>query len=290
MKKVLILVCLLIVMFSAASAEAAENADFDVTIVKFPVDVNYINFYEQLQKYFKYPMFLYDDITYFPLTYSNMIVTGLDMQIDGTEIFLSCEKNVVPKRYATVDDEYLDSPFDGDYLVAGASPFELNVNGEKYDDKEYPILFYKDMVYIPLTWDLIKNKLAWDFEFNGKNMEIYTSGFYYTANGDSYIELEEDGSRCFVSVPNKSYYSENGVTVYVSTETSRIGPYPRNMFIEVNGEKKKISGYTGYYQKNGPLFVVKNGYVYSVHYSDHDERDSRSCKINIATGEVEYLE
>lgn len=60
------------------------------------------------------------------------------------------------------------------------------------------------------------------------------------------------------------------------------------MFIEVNGEKKEISGYTGYYQKNGPLFVVKNGYVYSVHYSDHDERDSRSCKINIATGEYRY--
>ena len=91
MKKVIIIFSLLIEMLSAASAAAAKNADFDVTVVKFPVDINYINFYEQLQKYFKYPMFLYDDITYFPLTYSNIIVTGLDMQIDGTEIFLNGE-------------------------------------------------------------------------------------------------------------------------------------------------------------------------------------------------------
>ena len=66
----------------------------------------------------------------------------------------------------------------------------------------------------------------------------------------------------FASAENKSYYRAKGVSVYVSTETNRLGP----------------------------LFTVENGYVYSVHYSNHDERNPRPCKISIDTGEVEYLE
>ena len=285
MKKVLIVLSLLIVVFSSASVEADEKPTFAVSTINFPATINYVSFDEQKKS--EYPMFLYNNITYFPLTYSNLNLVGLNIDIEGTEIMLGCEKNIVPIMYER--DKIALLPF-GRSIEACESPYELYVNGEKYKDEKYPILFYKDIVYIPLTWDLTRNKLNWDFWFDGEKIEIYTSGFYYTSNGDSYIKYEEDGSRMFASVENKSYYNNNGISVYVSTATNRLGPLPSNMIIEANGEKKKVTGYTGYYQKRGPLFTVENGYVYSVHYSDHDERNPRPCKISIDTGKIEYLE
>lgn len=285
MKKVLIVLSLLIVIVSAASVKAAETPPFSVSTIKFPVTINHVSFDEQ--KNSEYPMFLYNNITYFPLTYSNLTLAGLNIDVVGTKVMLGCEKNIVSKMYER--DQIAHLP-DGESIKASESPYELFVNGEKYKDEKYPILFHKDIVYIPLTWDLTRNKLNWDFWFDGEKMEIYTSGFYYTSNGDSYIKLEEDGSRMFASVENKSYYNDNNVRVYVSTATNRLGPLPSNMIIESNGEKKKIPGYTGYYQKSGPLFTVEDGYVYSVHYSDHDARNPRQCKISIDTGEIEYLE
>lgn len=43
-------------------------------------------------------------------------------------------------------------------------------------------------------------------------------------------------------------------------------------------------------KKNGPMFTVEDGYVYTVHFNDHYERDNRRCRINIYTLEIEYLE
>lgn len=285
MKKVLVVLSLLIVIGSAASVKAAEPPTFSVSTIDFPVTINHVSFDEQ--KKLEYPMFLYNNITYFPLTYSNLTLAGLNIDVVGTEIMLGCEKNIVSKMYER--DKIALLP-DGESIEARESPYELYVNGEKYKDEKYPILFHKDIVYMPLTWDLTRNKLNWDFWFDGEKIEIYTSGFYYTSNGDSYIKYEEDGSRMFASVENKSYYSNNKVRVYISTETNRLGPIPSNMIIEVNGEKKEVQGYTGYYQKSGPLFTVDNGYIYSVHYSNHDERNPRPCKISMDTGEIEYLE
>lgn len=257
MKKALILLSLLIVIVSAASVEAAETST--VSIINFPVTINYVSFIEQNKS--EYPMFLYNNITYFPLTYSKLTLVGLNVEIEGTEIMLNSEKNIAPKMYKS----YEQLPPKGELIEACESPYELYVNGEKYKDEKYPVLFHKDIVYIPLTWDLTRNKLNWDFWFDGEKIEIYTSGFYYTSNGDSYIEYEEYGGRRFVSVANQSYYNDNNVRVYVSTATNRLGPLPSNMKIQSNGETKKVPGYTGYYQKKGPLFTVEDGYVYSVH-------------------------
>ena len=46
-----------------------------------------------------------------------------------------------------------------------------------------------------------------------------------------------------------------------------------------------ISGYTGYGQKQGPLFTVNGEYIYTVH---SDGEKYAPCKIKIETGEIIY--
>lgn len=78
-----------------------------------------------------------------------MEIVGLNMQIEGNKIFLNFEENIYPKALFSDSSEKIDKYYN--YYAVTVSSFEFYINGEKYEDKNYPILFYDDIVYLPLT-------------------------------------------------------------------------------------------------------------------------------------------
>lgn len=158
--RILTVLSLLILIFSATAVRATEdNPTYFVTIPEFPININYLTFTEE--HHLGYPIFFYKDITYFPLNYHNMEIVGLNMQIDCNKIFLNFEENISPKPL--LSDSLAKFDKYGKYYAVTVSPFELYINGEKYEDENYPILFCDDIVYLPLTWDVAVNKIRMGF-------------------------------------------------------------------------------------------------------------------------------
>lgn len=232
----------------------------------------------------KYPMILYKDITYVPLTYYNCVLLGLDISVKENIIILEKATFDCPKEYLK---DQLDKKAE-DKLIMRISPFELNIQGIEYSDEEYPALFYKDIVYLPLTWNVVNNIMQWDYGFSEKGIELYTDSYYYYSEGDSFYEIKEDSGFRAATSYGKTYYQRDGKRVFAAIYHQHIGgPTWDNMKITVGNETIAIPGHTGYGQKQGPIFTVDGEYIYTVH---SDRTKYGPCKINIDTGEITYTD
>ncbi len=209
---------------------------------------------------------------------------GINIEIKDNTVEIHKNTNLLPREYSTVRKK------DDSIELWRLSPFDIKTEGKMYTDADsHPFMFYKNILYMPLTWEIMTD-FGWYHTFDGEDFKLYTDTYAYTANGDSYIFKDEEGRTAYCSVSNYTYYKNGDITVTLSTKGNRWGPNPSNLIIRKKGNEIKISGYSGYYQKNGPLFYVEDGYVYTVHYDDPDERNPRKCKVNIETGDIIYLD
>ena len=283
-----------IVLIPAVYAE--ENVP--VTIVDFPVCINYelYNIHRESNKmeYCEYPMLLYKDLVYLPLTYYNCNLIGVTLELKDGQAFINKADFQSPMLY--ISDQQNEAP--DNPLNEQKAPFTVNVNDMVYDDADYPVLFYKDIIYLPLTWTVVHDAMGGGYTFGKEGiankyydpedvLELYTDSYYYFSSGDSAFEITEHSIGANVA-SGKTYWCKNGVRVYAETELiNRIGPNRWNMTIVKDGIKKTVPGFTGHGQKMGPLFTVNGEYIYTVHYTD-DYKIWGPCKISIETGEVIY--
>lgn len=270
--------------FMLIGSIGSNAADVNAEIVSFPVSINYELF--DKEEYSDYPTFVYNDITYVPLTFykANLLGIGVELTENGFFITDSPEKAPVLYQREPRHIENLWTP-----VKADMAPFKIKINNEDYTDEKYPFLFCRDIVYLPLTWNLTNDVFGWDFEFDGNQLTMFTNSYCYTSDEDSWVRYEDDGIS-YHQNEYFTYYKKDDVKIYLFTDTIRIWPMSRNLTITKGEEEKIIAGHSGYYQKAGPLFTVKDGYVYTVHYPGEDERETKKCKINIDTGEIVYLE
>lgn len=265
----------------------ANGENILVKTVSFPVNINYEQcntVTENNRLCYDYQMFSLKGIIYFPLTYYNCNLTGLTLELDENRILVKKADISSPMLYKS--ERLGEETFKDSFLVM-QSPVSVNINGMDYDDENYPILFYNDVIYIPLTWNMVNDILDWDYTFDEKGVEIYTESYYYSSSGDSSVEITENYISANV-MPGKTYWSKNGVRVYAeTTHIDRLGPNGWNMSITKDGVEKIVPGFTGHFQKMGPLFTVDEDYIYTVHYEENYEKWG-PCKISIETGEVIY--
>lgn len=292
MKKHIGLLLLYVTVFCTLSQStvSAENY-FSAETIPFNVSVNDVVFTETNLEYpvfvrreLEYPVFFRQGIIYIPLTYFNLNLLGINIEIKDNTVEIHKNTNLLPREYSTVRKK------DDSIELWRLSPFDIKTEGKMYTDAgSHPFMFYKNILYMPLTWEIMTD-FGWYHTFDGEDFKLYTDTYAYTANGDSYIYKDEEGRTAYCSVSNYTYYKNGDIMVTLSTKGNRWGPNPSNLIIRKKGNEIKISGYSGYYQKNGPLFYVEDGYVYTVHYDDPDERNPRKCKVNIETGDIIYLD
>ena len=124
----------------------AANA-VQVTLPGFTVT---LNGQSTSNEYSKYPLIVYKDITYFPMTYYDCRLLGL--KTDWT-----ADKGLVIDKNEDYFYEYLrevNNSKNAKKQIAKIADEKITVNGKVIDNskEEYPLLVFRDITYFPLTW------------------------------------------------------------------------------------------------------------------------------------------
>jgi hypothetical protein len=110
----------------------------------------------------KYPMFVYNDITYIPLTWSMCNALGITSEFDETGLSLTSgqAKSTV---FEPIVAEYTRESDEVDIVD---SDMTIWIDGVQLkEDSDYPIKNYNGVTYIPLTWDMA-SKLGVEYTYS----------------------------------------------------------------------------------------------------------------------------
>ncbi|MBQ2776461.1 MAG: hypothetical protein IJF50_03090 [Peptococcaceae bacterium] len=151
----------LLALGSANTADAAQTVQ--VTLPGFDVTLNgqIINNENR-----QYPLIVYRDITYVPMTYYDCRFLGLETvwsQEDGLAII----KNNMAGAY----HDYAAAKPNRKQDIAQIASGKIAVNGVTLDNKQeaYPLLLFRDVTYFPLTWRFAVDAFGWEYQFSHEN-------------------------------------------------------------------------------------------------------------------------
>ena len=139
--------------FAAPGEVRVSLPGFNVTLNGVRVD----NGYRQ------YPLIVYRDITYFPMTYFDCRFLGIETRWDESS-GLDIERTGITGAYR----DYKGSTKNAAVYTAAVPSFEVRINGKAVDNgsEEYPLLVFRDVTYFPMTWRFCVEELGWEYEFS----------------------------------------------------------------------------------------------------------------------------
>ena len=156
----------------SAPAEAAKSVS--VTLPTFDVTLNGQVIENDNRQY---PLLVYNNITYVPMTYYDCRFLGLETtwnQKDGLGII----KSDLTGAYYEDTVGKKNSRRSTAQIVSGT----VKVNGKTINNasEKYPLLLYRDVTYFPLTWRFAVNEFGWKYQFDSKNGLVITSDNTHT--------------------------------------------------------------------------------------------------------------
>lgn len=166
----LIFIMILAICFPAAAYGAQGSGGASVTLPAFKVTING----EAADNNFsQYPLIVYKDITYFPMTYNDCRFLGLESYWKGNTEGLFIETTGVTAAYKP----YRTAVKNSRYQTAVIPSFPIKVNGKSVDNQkeEYPLLSFRNITYFPMTWNFGVNEFGWDYSFDDKNGLVIVS-------------------------------------------------------------------------------------------------------------------
>ncbi|MBF4692804.1 C1 family peptidase [Fusibacter ferrireducens] len=147
----------------------AQIETVKINLPQFPITINGL---EIENNRLEYPMIVYNDITYFPMTYQFSNGLGLNTHFDVHEGF-SIAYAAANSNPFTVS--YLDfAPLKRDlYATLPSYPIEVNNVMIQNENEIYPLLTYKEITYFPMTWRFAVEDFGWQYTFDmHKGLEI----------------------------------------------------------------------------------------------------------------------
>jgi hypothetical protein len=190
---------------SAYGAQPAETAA--VSVPTYPVTINGIK--RDFDKS-QYPFIVYNDITYFPMTYNDCRILGLETQWKGDADGLVIEKTDISAAYLP----YISPTANKRNYKAAIAAFPIKFNGKDVDNskQQYPFLSFRDITYFPITWDFANN-VGWYYYFspkegltiNSNNIQLKQTSF-----GGSDI-LKDDDGKIAAAAASKQYIYYQGM-------------------------------------------------------------------------------
>ncbi|MEC0226118.1 DUF5050 domain-containing protein [Paenibacillus alba] len=153
-----------------AGQSFASEQTVKVTLPTFAVKLNGNNVDNQTREY---PLLVYKDITYFPMTWYDARLLGLETTWtvqDG----LSVTKGKVTSSYVP----YLSGHPNAKSSKANIPDYAMTINGLAVDNskEDYPLLSFNDVVYFPLTWQYAHDEFGWDYVWDDAEGLSITSG------------------------------------------------------------------------------------------------------------------
>lgn len=149
------------VLIPANKAEAASSVR--VSLPAFKVSLNGVNIENNFNQY---PLIVYNDITYFPMTYYDSRFMGLETAWDGST-GLKIIKTGANWSYQKQESSIKNSIIYNARIV----PFKITVNGKTIDNskEQYPLLLFRNITYFPLTWRFAVGEFDWKYTFDQNN-------------------------------------------------------------------------------------------------------------------------
>lgn len=159
MKKI---VCLLLLCFFMVATFLedrpvfANEQEVTVQLPDFSIEINGINFSKEYNmSNAMFPLFLYNGVTYYPLTGESRKLLNIKQRISNMER-TALEKDTAEnlKYYMEDTKSYRNQEkFKATIIHENLKIDNITINND------YSLLEYGQIVYIPLTWDFIVNKL-----------------------------------------------------------------------------------------------------------------------------------
>ncbi len=156
-----ILSAFLCIFSPAPAALAADNVQ--VTLPSFTVT---LNGQSTSNDYSKYPLLVYKNITYFPMTYYDCRLLGVKTDwVKDTGLVIDKNEDYFYEYLREVNNSK-----NARKQTAKIADGKITVNGKVIDNRkeEYPLLVFRDITYFPLTWRFAVDELGWQYRFNQK--------------------------------------------------------------------------------------------------------------------------
>ncbi len=203
-KKLLIALAAAAALALPVSASAAGKA----ALPSFEVRLNGI---EADNSSRRYPLAVYNDITYFPMTYYDAAFLGLKSsftEADGLSVTSTNPSGV-----------YRPENGPSGSLEISLPSYPITVNGVSIDNsaEEYPLLNIGGITYFPLTWRFVHDLFGWETSFNENGLTVTNHG------------LCGEDAGCEASLWNGWIIEHEGQSFRITT------PEGKTAFIEAEG-------------------------------------------------------
>lgn len=209
-RKIVILflfVIMTLIMSPVNEAEAASSVS--VSLPAFKVSLNGVGIENS---YRQYPLIVYNDITYFPMTYYDSRFMGLE-SLWNNNAGLAIVKTGVNWDY----NKYETSQKNKSIYSAQIAPFRITVNGKTIDNykEKYPLLLFRNVTYFPLTWRFAVDEFGWKYTFDQNKGLIINSTDSAPSAGQLTLPIvtRENGEKGAFTMAGDYFYYEgaNGV-------------------------------------------------------------------------------
>ena len=151
--------CVTVALSAIPTAEAAMRAS--VVTGKVTLNGQVID-----NKTAKYPLLIYSNITYFPMTYHLSRFMGVSADWNNGSKTLDITAGGARTAYAAETGKKQS----GSVSVTLPS-YKISVNGAQINNKEekYPIFNYNGITYFPLTWAYAVDSFGWSYQWDAEN-------------------------------------------------------------------------------------------------------------------------
>ncbi len=234
-----LLLCLLLGVLLWCTPAYAQNVS--VQVPTFPVELNDVAYDNQRASY---PLLVYQDVTYFPMTYRMTRSMGLITAWAPEKGLYIAQHN--EGRYP--EDEKMNgkNKLGGKY-TASIADYPIKVNSWSIDNSKesYPLLNFRGVTYFPLSWRYAHDEFGWDIKWDAKiGLQVRS----YRDLADSYctlIQVNQTNALFLEQITDyEKYTTESGEIGY-----TRIGVrdyayrlnYAEDTLQKVSDTKKEIT-------------------------------------------------
>lgn len=269
---------LLITIFNLNMVDGG-NKTIRVTLPKFDVTLNGIKVNTQFSKY---PLIVYNNITYFPMTYYDSRFLGIETKW-SKENGLSIVSTGVYSDY----NPYTTTIKNNSSYNAIIKDYKVKINNTIIDNtkENYPLISFRDVTYFPLTWRFAVDEFNWDYKFDSKTgLSITTKNV--RANK---LKLYNPAQYTSVSVMDDYiYYLGKG-------EKDTYNAYKLKMSLDEEPIKLGVinsidSGFSGFYKEYGNIYF-RIHYGGAVMGSDHYYKIKEDNSMEeITSGYLDFIE
>ena len=174
------LICLFLLVISVPSIAFAADEKVKVSIPDFSVTVNGVKYDS---RYSEYPFLLRNDITYMPMTYDFSTFMGINITFDeGVNNVYHKGEMILhignAKRTSEQLGQYKKTTSNNsvyDAVIPTYHTYISYTDNEYNNDSLYPIINFRGVTYLPLTWDVMHTWLDWDYTFDSQKGLIIDS-------------------------------------------------------------------------------------------------------------------